>query len=314
MKCLIVFVMLLLALDLRAQQEPIFTHYLHSPVSINPAIAGTSDALNIDFLSRLQWLGIKGAPQTFGLSADTPYNLKKIGIGLSLMNDNAWPVNNTHLSGCYAYKLRLRDKLTLSMGIKLGLTFLYIPLTSLETGDPTDPMFASNEKKLYPNLGFGLYLYAPEFFVGFSMPRLLQRTFDKRYNKNLSSPTYLMAGYNLNMTDQWMFSPSILAGAMIGLPVTCDVTLRFSYTSKFFFGAHYRIGDAIGLFFDMRVTKDMSVGYAFDFSINKFSAINSTSHELMLSYALYPKWINTPRLRSRLRQKAEQDDKSRWLF
>lgn len=298
-------------LSAQGQQEPIFTHYLHSPVSINPAIAGTTDCMNLDFLSRVQWIGIKGAPQTYGISAHTPYNQKKVGIGLSLMNDNAWPVNNTHLSGSYAYKVTVLDNLTLSMGIKAGFTYLHVPLTSLETVDEDDQAFSSNEKKIYPNIGFGFYLYSNDFFAGFSMPRLLQKTFDKKFNKNLNSPTYIMGGYNLSIDEQWMFTPSILAGAMIGVPVTCDVTMQFRYQDKFFFGTHYRIGDALGLFFDMRITSDLSLGYAFDFSLNKLSGVNSGTHELMLSYSLFPKWINNPT--SRLKEKSGQK-KRKWLF
>jgi len=78
------------AATLKAQQEPIFTHYLHNPVSINPAIAGTVRNLNMSLLSRLQWVGLEGAPKTFSYSAHMPWPDKKIGVGLNLTSDTPW--------------------------------------------------------------------------------------------------------------------------------------------------------------------------------------------------------------------------------
>lgn len=280
----------LIATTLKAQQEPIFTHYMQSPISINPAIAGTVRNLNINLLSRLQWVGLEGAPKSFSLSAHTPWAAKKIGVGLNIMNDNTWPISNTHISGCYAYRLRVNDEITLSMGIKGGFTYYSASLTSLHVINPDDPEFLQNEKKFYPNIGVGFYMYSQKFFAGISMPRLIQTAFDRQFDKNLRRPLYLMGGYNLNITEEWVFMPSALAGAMVGVPMSCDITAQFLYQGRFFFGTHYRIGDAMGLFFDMKVNKELSIGYAFDYSLSKLSKVNSGTHELMVTYLLVPKW------------------------
>ncbi len=290
LKIFITGIAVLLTASVSAQQEPLFTHYMHSPISINPAIAGTNRNLNIDLLSRLQWVGLEGSPKTFSLSAHKPWASRKIGVGLNIMNDNTRPISNTHISGSYAYRLRLTDEITLSMGIKGGFTYYSASLTSLHTINPDDPEFMHNEKKFYPNIGIGFYAYSHEFFGGISMPRLIQTAFDKQFDKNLSRPLYLMGGYNLSLTESWKFMPSALVGAMVGVPMSCDVTLQFLYQERFFFGTHYRFGDALGLFFDIKVNKELSVGYAFDYSLNKLSRVNSGTHELMISYAFLPKW------------------------
>ena len=278
------------ATTLRAQQEPIFTHYFQNPVSINPAIAGTVRNLNLSLLSRLQWVGLEGAPKTFSLSAQMPWPEKRMGIGLNIMNDDTWPVSNTHISASYAYRLRLTDEITLSLGIKGGFTYYHASLTNLQINDPNDPEFTQNESRFYPNLGAGAYIYSGEFYAGLSLPRFLQTSFNKKFDKTLKSPLYLMGGYNLEISPSWVFMPSMLMGAMIGLPMSCDLTAQFLYQSKFYFGTHYRIGDALGIFFDMKVNEYLSFGYAFDFSLNKLSRINTGTHELMLSYAFAPKW------------------------
>jgi len=278
------------AATLKAQQEPIFTHYLHNPVSINPAIAGTVRNLNMSLLSRLQWVGLEGAPTTFSYSAHMPWPDKKIGVGLNLMSDNTWPLSNTHFSGSYAYRLRITDDITLSLGIKGGFTYYHASVTSLGVVNPDDPAFAQNENRFYPNIGVGAYIYSNQFYAGLSLPRMLQTSFNRSFDKTLKSPLYIIGGYNYELNSDWVLMPSMLAGAMIGLPMTCDITAQVLYKGRFFFGAHYRFGDALGIFFDMKLDNDISFGYAFDFSLNKLSRINTGTHELMLSYSFAPKW------------------------
>lgn len=278
------------AATLKAQQEPIFTHYLHNPVSINPAIAGTVRNLNMSMLSRLQWVGLEGAPTTFSYSAHMPWPDKKIGVGLNLISDNTWPLSNTHFSGSYAYRLRVTDDITLSLGIKGGFTYYHASVTNLDVVNPDDHAFTQNEKRFYPNIGVGAYIYSYQFYAGLSLPRMLQTSFNRKFDKTLKSPLYIIGGYNYELNSDWVLMPSMLAGAMIGVPMTCDITAQALYKGQFYFGAHYRIGDAFGIFFDMKLKHDISVGYAFDFSLNKLSRINTGTHELMISYSFAPKW------------------------
>ncbi|QKG80987.1 type IX secretion system membrane protein PorP/SprF [Tenuifilum thalassicum] len=276
--------------SLKAQQEPIFTHYLHNPVSINPAIAGTVRNLNMSLLSRLQWVGLEGAPTTLSYSAHMPWPDKKIGVGLNLMSDNTWPLSNTHFSGSYAYRLRVTDDITLSLGIKGGFTYYHASVTNLNVVNPDDPAFTQNEKRFYPNIGIGAYIYSYQFYAGLSLPRMLQTSFDRKFDKTLKSPLYIIGGYNYELNSDWVLMPSMLAGAMIGVPMTVDLTAQAMYKRRFYFGMHYRFGDAMGIFFDMKLDNDISFGYAFDFSLNKLSRINTGTHELMLSYSFAPKW------------------------
>ena len=87
MKYLITLVIILGAIRVSAQQEPMFTQYMFNTLSVNPAYAGTRNALNINTLTRLQWVGMEGSPQTFSLGIHMPYDKKKIGIGITLNPD-----------------------------------------------------------------------------------------------------------------------------------------------------------------------------------------------------------------------------------
>lgn len=300
--CLIIIVLLFNIYNLRAQQEPVFTQYMFNPLSINPAYAGTEDALNVNTLTRLQWVGLEGSPKTFSLTAHMPMEGRKIGLGATLVTDKIGPVNNTFFTVNYAYRLRVTDDLTLSMGIKGGINSYKVGLTDLSIIDSEDPQFQNNEKRISPNLGFGFYLYGEKYFVGFSAPKLIQTKVDDEYatDKNqLKRHYYIAGGYNWQITSEWMLKPSMLTKIVAGSPVSNDITVQTVYNEWIGGGLVYRIGDALGFFAFGNVYEELNVGYAYEYSLNGLSGVNSGTHEIMLTYNFKPITINKDKSKKR---------------
>ena len=71
---------LFLALRVSAQHSSDYVQYMFNGLLINPAYAGSADALNITSLYRKQWVGINGAPANIMLSAHSPLKNKKVCI------------------------------------------------------------------------------------------------------------------------------------------------------------------------------------------------------------------------------------------
>lgn len=273
--------------NMMAQQEPMFTQYMFNSLTINPAYAGTTETLNLNTLTRLQWVGLEGSPKTFSLTAHTPIEGRKIGLGITLVTDEIGPVNNTFFTINYAYRLRVTDDLTLSMGLKGGISSYTVGLTDLSVIDPEDPQFQSNEKKISPNLGFGFYLYGDQYYVGFSAPKLIQTTVDDEYatdENQLKRHYFIVGGYNWQINSEWLLKPSLLTKIVAGSPVSNDITVQGLYNDLVGAGVMYRIGDAAGLFVFGKVYKELQVGYGYEYSLNGLSGINSGTHEIMLTY------------------------------
>ena len=75
---------LLVFSDIYAQQDPQYTQYMYNTQVINPAYAGSKDALSFGLLTRKQWVGFDGAPNTSTFTINSPFWIKeKMGIGLS---------------------------------------------------------------------------------------------------------------------------------------------------------------------------------------------------------------------------------------
>lgn len=279
----------------KAQQEPVYTQYMRNMLSINPAIAGTSNPayptgesfIHLNSITRLQWVGMEGSPSTFSFGAHMPLENKKVGVGVTIITDEVGPVSNTHFTVNYAYRITVFNDMTLSMGIKGGITSYRADINDLTIIDQDDPNFVSDEKKIMPNLGFGFYLYNQKYFIGFSVPKLLETSIDEEYAssfKELKRHYYIVAGYNLELTPAWTLKPTIYTRAVSGAPSSNDITLQAIYDKRFGFGLMYRIGDALGAFVDVEVNNQLTLGYGYDFSTNSLLSSNSGTHELMLIY------------------------------
>ena len=62
-----------------AQQDPKYSQYMFNQMAINPAYAGSKEALSATAFIRSQWTGIEGAPKTETFSIHGPLKKKKVG-------------------------------------------------------------------------------------------------------------------------------------------------------------------------------------------------------------------------------------------
>ena len=144
-----------------AQFEPQFTQYMFNEMFINPAYAGSRDNISATAVYRNQWVGIDGAPITQTLSAHAPLRNKRIGVGLSLLNEKIGVTHDMAAFANYAYRIPLHDDAVLSMGIQAGLINHEQKLLEVRTQDQGDVSFSSNTPKLLlPNAGMGLYYFS----------------------------------------------------------------------------------------------------------------------------------------------------------
>ena len=119
----IVFMLLLTSVTF-AQQLPQFTQYMFNTISINPAYAGSRETLSVIGLHRSQWVGLEGGPQTQTLSIHAPLRNEKVGLGLSVINDELGFENFQYVYGDFSYTITTGLNSKLAFGIKgIGLRY-----------------------------------------------------------------------------------------------------------------------------------------------------------------------------------------------
>lgn len=270
-----------------SQHEPMFTQYMFNTLWVNPAYAGTSQALNINAMTRLQWVGLDGAPKTYSAAIHAPITKHKAGVGMTVVNDIFGPIKNTYATGNYAYRVSLNEKLTLSMGIKGGINSYYAGLKDLSLIDKNDPEFQTNERQINPNLGVGFYLYSDNFYVGLSAPRLIETSLNGSYAHDdfkTRNHYYFIGGFIWDLGPKWMLKPAILTSSVANAPITNTITIQFLYDERIWLGGMFRPGDAAGAFFNIKVSDRLTVGYGYDFTFTKISKANIGTHEIMVSF------------------------------
>ena len=293
-KILFIIAFGLIGLGLSAQQDAMFTHYMFNTIAVNPAYAGSRDAFTVTGLHRSQWVGFEGAPITQTLTMHTPIPLKNAGIGLSFVNDKIGPTNTTSFYADFSYKIKINKRANLAFGFKAGANMLRGDLTSLSLTDPNDPAYLSNtQSEFLPNFGFGLYYFTDKYYLGLSVPKLLENDFK---NNSVSGSTdlggeekhyFFIAGTVFNLNEDFKLKPTTFVKVTNAAPIQADITTTLIYTDKFRLGAMFRTGDAIGLLLGVNITDVLEVGYSYDWTYsNSVFEYNRGSHEIMLRYDL----------------------------
>lgn len=290
-----------------SQQAPMFTHYMYNTLMVNPAYAGSRDALTITALHRSQWVDYSGAPITQTLTMHAPIYNEHMGIGLSIMNDKIGPSNNTALFFNYAYIMKLTTKSKLAFGLSAGVNLFQANLNSLEINQPNDPAFQNNiNRRPLPNFGFGAYYSRERFYVGLSAPNLLQNNYSAVIQDNGNTLVgkenrhyFLIAGTLIHLSDNLDLKPTTLIKLTPAAPIQADITASLIILNKLSIGAMFRTGDAFGALVGVLISDQLNIGYSYDWSYGlQTSKYNQGSHELVLRYDFIfnsKKQIHSPR-------------------
>jgi type IX secretion system PorP/SprF family membrane protein len=293
-----------ISLTMNAQQVPMYTHYMYNTLSINPAYAGSRDALTVTALHRSQWVDFKGAPITQTITAHAPLRNEHVGLGISLVNDKIGPINNSSVNLDFAFMMKLSENSKLALGLSAGSNMLQANLSALELDQQNDPVFENNiNNQIHPNFGFGAYYSMERFYAGISVPSLLQNSYSAT---NQTSDIikeqrhyFLITGAMFDLGPKLAFKPTALLKVTEAAPIQGDLTASFIINKRVLLGAMIRSGDAYGALIGVDITEQLHVGYSYDFSYGlETFTYNQGSHEIVLRYdflSASKKQIHSPR-------------------
>jgi type IX secretion system PorP/SprF family membrane protein len=305
-KRIIGFLIMLISVTGFAQQDAQYTQYMYNTIVVNPAYAGSRQAMSIFALHRTQWVGIDGAPVTNSFSINTPINESKVGLGLSFVNDKIGPSDENNIAADFSYTIPASEKYKISFGLKASANLLNVDFSKLQY-QPGDPIIQEDniDNKFSPNIGVGFYLHSDNSYFGLSAPNLIETEhFDKSATSSSTSHIatekinyYLIAGYVFDLSPSVKFKPSLQTKYVQGAPLQVDVTANFMLNEKFVAGLSYRWSAAVSATVGFQVSDSFFVGYAYDFDTTDLAQYNSGSHEIFLRYELFNKFdkIISPR-------------------
>ncbi len=276
-----------------AQQDVQFTQYMYNMSVINPGYATEdNDMLNIGGLYRTQWIGVDGAPKTASLFAHTPIN-EKIQVGISFVNDNIGNVvDENNIYADFAYILPVGKSHKLSLGLKGGITAFNSNFDNvmLQSGNQTtDIAFNENVSKIFPNVGVGAFFYADNYYLGLSAPNMLTTKHLETENGIASTGVqsihyFFTGGYVFDVNRKIKLKPAFMAKAVNGAPLAVDVTASALFNEKIEAGVGYRLDDAASALINFRITPQLRIGYAYDYTLSNLGDYSSGSHEIFVLF------------------------------
>lgn len=300
---------MLSCVQLFSQQLPQFSQYMFNTITINPAYAGSRETLSVVGLHRDQWVGLKGGPTTSTLSVHSPLRNDKIGVGLSIINDELGYENFLFAYGDFSYTIDVSPNTKLALGLKAGFTHYNLDQIGFDD-DPdiiNDPFFQNFTNRWNPNIGVGAFLHQNRWYIGLSAPRLLNTDYnqtaldaDVDYVATERIGYFLTGGYVFNLNEKTKLKPSALLKATNGAPISYDISAHLLFNEKLWLGGSYRYNNdtaTVGALTDFQVTPQIRIGYAYEHFISDLRPYTGGTHEIILMYEFFKttKRVKSPR-------------------
>ncbi|MGQ9847677.1 MAG: PorP/SprF family type IX secretion system membrane protein [Bacteroidales bacterium] len=290
-KLLLLYCFLAFVLTVKSQYFQSLSQFYMNGQVVNPAYAGSREVFSANLMVRQQWIGLKGAPRTMNFGFHTPLKKLNLAAGFIAFNDKIGVSRFTGLGVNYVYRIRMKEgKQNLAFGLKTGLTSFKADLSQLKVNDGGDQVFEGvvyHQTKF--DAGFGIYYYAPHFYVSYSFPLLSSfgynsmQIYDTLKTKVITS--YLSSGFVFSIGKDIQLHPSFFLKA-IKNDGQIDFNLSVVLMNTLSFGISIRTTDALVFSLEYQINKQLRVGYAHDFTTSPLQKVTTGSNELVLRYEL----------------------------
>lgn len=273
----------------KAQQDAMFSQYMFNDLYNTPGFAGSGNKIDATLISRQQWVGFDGAPQTNLFTIQSPIDLfgKKHGVGLTLLQDKLGPDKDFRANLVYAYHLDLWGG-DLGLGTNFGIYNKSLnggDLKGTDTNDSSIPK--SEESNMAFDLSLGAYYKNDKLYAGLSVSHILNPKIKQSSGSaiTLDRHVFLTGGYEIPLSNPaFELNPSVMIKTDFA-SYQATVNAKVTYNKKFWGGAGYRYQDAFIFMAGVELANNVRVGYAYDLNISKLKAYNGGSHEIMLNYS-----------------------------
>lgn len=293
MRLLLVIPFLLGATAVVGQQLSQYTQYVFNQFSVNPAVAGSKQCLDVRLGYRQQWVGLEGAPVTGWASVHGALRGKKRkgyqtnvhGIGGFVEADNAGNWGYTRFLLAYAYNMQLSRDMHMSMGLFGGVQQMKLNVGDIVLSDFNDPVLGSASSVMVaPEITPGIWLYNKSTFGGVAVHQVLaNRIPDIGTDSKLARQFMLSGGHRFRVARKTSLTPSALLKFAAGVPMALDLNAMLEYNRVIGFGAGYRSGDALTLMMRVGFLQYFQLGYSYDITTSRLRNGSSNTHEIILA-------------------------------
>ena len=286
----ILSVVLSVALTVRAQYDPSFSHYWAMETAFNPAAAGKETKMNVTGAYNMTLTGFEHSPRTMYIGADLPFYFlgSYHGAGIQIMNDDIGLFSHKRITAQYAFKRRLLGGV-LSIGVQGGLLNEKFDGGGVDTDQADDPAFTKSDITGNSfDFGGGIYYsHRRGWYVGASVQHVLEPVIELGETNELdvSRTYYFTGGYNIRLRNPLLMLQTSVLGRTDAVAYRGDITARLRYSHEkrvMYAGLGYSPTNSVTVFVGGQFHGVM-VGYSYEAYTSAIN-IGNGSHELHVGY------------------------------
>lgn len=301
--CLVLLIML--SIELFAQQLPATDLYFNNVFLVNPAAAGDANLPRFALLNRRQWVGIEGAPVTSCVALDMPI-ARRFAVGLNLMHDQANYLRNIKGSFSLRYKLAFGRNQALALGIQSSIYDTYLNFTNVKAEDYTDDilMIGNSNKAIALGVDFGLNYYWKKLEIGLYHAQVFNNSSVTYFKYALNSYRLLphYGGYMMhrfNLDKSFGLQPRIGFRYLPGVYMQGDIGCMLDWRNKISFALTYRTQETVAASANIKISEMFSFSYSYGYGVKGIATFSGGTHEVMLQVLLGARGKSNEELMSR---------------
>lgn len=291
--CILVFFSITLG---KAQDVPLLSQKLTDAFIYNASFAGL-DGGSVTYTHRAAFSKVEGGGKINYLSFNMPLSYNHFGIGLSLYNEKVNFMNNTYVSGAFAYHIEVAKNQLISMGVAAEYNAISAD-TDRVVGDLSDEMLILIDGGQYNKIDYsaGINYKHPLFKIGLSSNRLAT-AFKGDDDENILVQYYSAQGTLMLPVRGGidLIEPMLIYRKFSRVSHSWDLGCYYTFKDLVLFGVSARFGgsaafsdredkalDIINITGGFKVIDKLLLGYSIDIASN--SASLGPSQEFTLSY------------------------------
>jgi type IX secretion system PorP/SprF family membrane protein len=288
------YIILFFCLKSLSQQTGQYTQFIFNKYGYNPAAAGTNinGKLEVIVGTRKQWIGFQHSPSTNFMSIN--YTIKPErsykrwhNVGFYMTKERAGIFRNEGYYLSYTLHLPITKKYNMSFGVFAGVRNLAMDRDVISMADPVYSVSYPGYFFVYPDFIPGIRIYSKKIFFDVSVQQLYknrQVQGNKQIgNKSLLAPQiYISMGKKFFLDNGLTVVPAVnIHSSFTNIP-SAEINMMAYYKKRIGFGATIRNKDFISGIFQIRLIKNVTAGFSYDYSINRMNSTAPHSIEFMI--------------------------------
>jgi len=284
--------LLLAVVQVKGQDFPWSLQYITNMYTINPAYVGMWEQGGALLSTRVNWVGITGAPLAQQFSFHSPIKGQRSGLGMNLQRMNIGKEKRFTLSADYSYQLRFDMHNYFRFGLRAGILSLNNNLKDYDwyPDNIEDPESLSNVEMLNMTIvGIGMIFFGDKYYVSLSVPQRAINTFGIDQNLYSYMPelqtSYLSTGYAFTLKNTFVLRPNLLITSTPGRPLAFDASAILYLPGNLQGGISFRSNGAMCISGQYTFRNSLRIGYAAEYYIvPDISKYQMGSYEVFVGY------------------------------